>query len=227
MPRMSVPALIAKMEIQNRNAYLEAENQRLMERNAFLENDLKERIALAQRLVDKINKVALDNTENMKKISDLKTDFEDAQEHYDDYSALWNKMVDERDAEIERLRAVCSNIKHGKDAQIIALEKEVDELKAELAEEKAYIAKSLEYANAAEQQLITENYQLKTRIDMMTETYGTQTNVAADAQKSLAEKSAQLDVANVNLHAANQKLISIQNAALIASSYMAQVIAYK
>ena len=199
----------------------------LVSRNAFLENENEQRIALNERLVDEMNTVAAENAELVKKNSDLKTDLEDAQEHYDDYSALWNKMVDERDAEIERLRAVCSNIKHGKDAQIIALDKEVDELKAELAEEKAYIAKSLEHANAAEQQLITENYQLKTRIDMMTETYGTQTNVVADAQKSLAEKSAQLDMANVNLHAANQKLISIQNAALIASTYMAQVIAYK
>ena len=199
----------------------------LVSRNAFLENENEQRIALNERLVNEMNTVAAENAELVKKNSDLKTDLEDAQEHYDDYSALWNKMVDERDAEIERLRAVCSNIRHGKDAQIVALDKEVDDLKAELVEEKAYIEKSLEHANAAEQQLITENYQLKTRVDVLTEMYEAQTNVAAEAKKSLAEKTSQLDIANTNLNLVTQKLIAIQSAALAASSYLARVIAYK
>lgn len=187
---MSVAALIAKMENQDRNAYLEAQNQRLM----------------------------VENIEHVKKISDLTTDLEDAQEYYDDYSALWNKMVDERDAEIERLRKVCANIKHGKDAQIVSLDKTVDTLKAELAEEKAYTEKSLEYANAAEQQLITENYQLKMRIDVLTEMYEAQTIMANDAKKKLAEQ-------NLLLNSTSAKLIAVQDAVFSASTYMAQVIA--
>ena len=207
MPRMSVAALIAKMEIQNRNAYLEAENNRLNERNAYLEYE---------------------NNENVKKNSDLKTDLEEAQEYYDDYSALWNKMVDQRDDEIERLTMVCSNIKHGKNAQIVALDKtvdtlktELDDVKTELAEEKAYTEKSLTYANAAEQQLIMENYQLKTRIDVLTEMYESQSAAVAafnDMKKKLAEQTAML--ASVSA-----KLIAVQDAVLYSSTYMAQVIA--
>ena len=211
---MSVAALIAKMEIQNRNAYLEAENNRLNERNAYLEYE---------------------NNENVKKNSDLKTDLEEAQEYYDDYSALWNKMVDQRDDEIERLTMVCSNIKHGKNAQIVALDKtvdtlktelddvktELDDVKTELAEEKAYTEKSLTYANAAEQQLIMENYQLKTRIDVLTEMYESQSAAVAafnDMKKKLAEQTAML--ASVSA-----KLIAVQDAVLYSSTYMAQVIA--
>jgi chromosome segregation ATPase len=184
--------------------------------------DFKQPTSYFERLINQLmadNKSLIkERDEHITTISDLKTDLEDAQEHYDDYSALWNKMVDERDAEIERLRKVCANIKHGKDAQIIALDKEVDELKAELAEEKVYTEKSLEHVNAAEQQLITENYQLKTRIDVLTEMYETQTMMANDAKNKLAQQTSLLNTTT-------SKLIAVQNAVLSSSSYMAQVIA--
>ena len=154
-----------------------------------------------------LNHMALQHNDDVKKISYLKTDIEDLQE------------------EIERLKKVCSNMKHGKNAQIVALDKEVDALKADLAEEKAYTEKSLTYANNNEIQLITENYELKRRID---ENYGT-TNTTydnhvaglsfalADAKKNLLEKTLQLD-------SMNQKLIAIQKAVLSASISMTQAI---
>jgi chromosome segregation ATPase len=207
--------------MENRNAYL-------MSRNAFLENVNAQYKALNERLINETRAVVAEKTELVKKNSDLKTDLEDAQEYYDDYSALWNKMVDQRDDEIERLTMVCSNIKHGKDAQIVALDKEVDALKAELSDvkaelddEKVYTEKSLTYANATEHQLIMENYQLKTRIDVLTEMYESQSATVAafnDMKKKLAEQTAML--ASVSA-----KLIAVQDAVLSSSTYMAQVIA--
>ena len=203
-------------EMQNRKMYLETENKRLMNENAHFKKVM--------------NQMIMYHSHDVKTISDLKTDLEDAYDDYNGYKVNYANIVAERDAEIERLKNVCANIKHGKDAQIVALDKEVDDLKAELIEEKAYTEKSLHYANNNEQQLITEIYELKRRLDAMTlnEKYPTtayahahaHAHALADAQNSLAEKTSQLDMAN-------QKLISIQKAVLLASTYMTEAITGK
>jgi uncharacterized small protein (DUF1192 family) len=172
---------------------LDAENKRLINEN----NNLRATL----------NHMVLQHNDDVKKISYLKTDIEDLQE------------------EIERLKQVCSNMKHGKNAQIVALDKEVDALKADLAEEKAYTEKSLHYANNNEIQLITENNDLKRRLDIMTlnEKYPTNADAGAyayalaDAKKSLAEKTVQLDIVN-------QKLINVQKAVIAASIHMTEAI---
>ena len=205
MPHMSVS------EMQKRNMFLETENKRLMNENAHYKKVM--------------NQMIMYHSHDVKTISDLKTDLEDAYDDYNGYKVNYTNIVAERDAEIERLKNLCASIKNGKNAQIVALDKEVDDLKAELIEEKAYTEKSLHYANNNEQQLITEIYELKRRLDAMTlnEKYPTNADAGAyayalaDAKKSLAEKTEQLDVVN-------QKLINVQKAVLLASTYMTEAI---